>query len=397
MSELPLNDLRVLDFSEEWGAYCTKLLADLGADVIRVEPPAGGTMRTMAPLREADQVSLQDLYYQANKRSVTLDVDRPEAKPVVERLVGWSNVVVHSGGGAAAAIESARTNGRFPDLITCAITGFGLTGPYRDMRSSNLVAHAMGGGMFIVGPPEGPPQPLLVNEFLDLTGVHAALAIVAAFRVVREVGGQEIDISAHEVLAGHDQVLQRYGTHRVVVQREGNLSQTLISAAYAIPSGCWQVGDQLVEFQVWTVPHWKAFRVLLGDPPELSDSRYDETMYRGDHNDELRPLIAERLVGRDAVELVAEAQRLHIPSAMVNRPSDVIRDPHAQERGMFLEMEHPSVGRYQTLRSPFLSDPPLASYRSSAAALGEDNANVYVDLLGFSSSDIENWQSEKLI
>jgi crotonobetainyl-CoA:carnitine CoA-transferase CaiB-like acyl-CoA transferase len=397
MSQLPLSELRVLDFSDEWGAYCTKLLADMGADVILVEPPGGGRMRTMAPLWGAERVSLQDVYYQANKKSVTLDVARPEAGAILRRLVGWSNVLVHSGGDVAAAIDAATRDINFPELITCAITGFGLTGPYRNMRSSNMIAHAMGGGMYILGPPEGPPPILRVNEFLDMTGVHAALAIVSAFRAVPHVGGQVIDISVQEVVASHDLVLHRYGTHQVVVKRKGNLSQTLLAAAYAVPSGCWQCRDGLAEFQVWSVDQWHAFRALLGDPPELSDSRLDETMYRGDHGDELRPVIAELLAERGAAELVADAQRLHVPSALVNQPGDLIRDPHARERGMFEEMEHRQIGHYQVARSPFRSDPAISTYRTPSASLGEDNQNVYVDALGFALGDIEQWQSEKLI
>jgi crotonobetainyl-CoA:carnitine CoA-transferase CaiB-like acyl-CoA transferase len=153
----------------------------------------------------------------------------------------------------------------------------------------------------------------------------------------------------------------------------------------------------LVEFQVWTVHHWHAFRTLLGDPGELSDSRFDETMYRSQRNDELRPFIASRLAEREPVEVVAEAQRLHIPSAILNQPRDLVRDPHAQERGMFVDMEHPSVGRYQVVRSPFRSQPAISTYRDPSALLGEHNYHMYIDVLGFSEPEIEQWRSGGLI
>ncbi|MGH3191065.1 MAG: CoA transferase, partial [Streptosporangiaceae bacterium] len=206
-SELPLGGIRVLDLAGPLGSYGCRLLADAGADVVKVEPPEGDPLRRRPPFagdRPDPQGSLSFAYYQANKRGVVLDYRRPEAAGVLAELGANADVVVLTptarepvAGFDAATGELAWAG---PQAVVCSITPFGLTGPYRNWRSTHLVSHAMSGLMYVQGPPEGPPVVVPGQQLYDFAGTHAAVAILAALRARPQAGGQLIDMSAHEVL-----------------------------------------------------------------------------------------------------------------------------------------------------------------------------------------------------
>jgi crotonobetainyl-CoA:carnitine CoA-transferase CaiB-like acyl-CoA transferase len=396
MASLPLlADLKVLDIGNSWTAYATKLLADLGAVVIKVEEPSGDPMRHWTPVaagKDGSQVSLHYAYYHANKKGITLDTQTAAAADILRALVNWCDVVVISPDPQDIMARGTEIPDGYlrikPLLVVASVTGFGLTGPYRGMQSSSAVAHAMSGKLYVGGPPEGPPALFPVNVFVDMAGTAAALAIVSAIRVVPAVGGQVIDIAAHEYHAAHR--FHQYAGNSVLVRRSDNTN-------YIIPQGMWQTKKGTVEFQVWTADQWAGFQKLLANPPELADPRLADTVYRAHHAEYLRPFIAARLLERDAADLFRQAQELHIPSAVLNTPGDLLNDPHAQAQQFFAPVDDGELGRAEMKRSPFRSEPPISAQQEPAPGLGEHNQEVYVDILRFTPSDVEGWRRAGII
>ena len=202
----PLEGIRVLDVSDSIGAYCTKLLAGLGADVTKLEYPEGDELRRRPPFRDGasgSEASLVFTYYHADKRSITLDTRRTESLPDLEELGNTADVIVISPSRrrplagfdeTSLAVSWAREH-----AVVCAITPYGLTGPYRHRRATHFVGHATSGSMHKVGPEAGPPVTIPAQQHWDEASAHAAVCILAALQNRAAVGGQTIDISAHEV------------------------------------------------------------------------------------------------------------------------------------------------------------------------------------------------------
>jgi crotonobetainyl-CoA:carnitine CoA-transferase CaiB-like acyl-CoA transferase len=382
-SQLPLSGVKVIDLSEEFGPHCTKVLADFGASVVEIEPPTGKVMRTWQPRRETatGSLSLSHVYHSANKQSVTLNLGMAEGRALLDRLLESADVVVISWTPDELAERQINLDEwlvNFPRLVVCSVTGFGLTGPYRNFRSSSMIAQAMGGFLYPVGPSAGPPVVQPGDGISILAGTHAALASLGALRARSRVGGQLLDISAHEVLAGHDQALQRYGCNSVIPRRHDGLT---------VPSGQWRCADGRVEFQVWSAAQWNAFRSLLGDPPELRDQSYLDPVHRASQGERLRSLIARQLSGRTVREVVDAAQSLRIPSAPVNTPGGLLADDHARDRGTFTTVSDAVLGDVEMVRVPIRSSAEMWSYRTSAPALGAHNRLVYQNQLGLSEEE----------
>src|ERR1700733_7198821 len=208
-SELPLDGIRVLDLAGPLGSYGARLLADAGADGVKVEPPEGDPLRRRPPFagdRPDPGRSLSFAYYQANKRGVVLDYRRPEAAADLADLGASADVIMLTptvrepvAGFDTATGELAWAG---PQAVVCSITPFGLTGPYRTWRATHLTSHAMSGLMYVQGPLEGPPIVVPGQQLYDFTGTHAALAVLTALRARPQAGGQLIDMSAHEVMTG---------------------------------------------------------------------------------------------------------------------------------------------------------------------------------------------------
>lgn len=392
-TKLPLDHVRVLDLADEKGAYCTKLLADLGAVVTKLEPPEGDRMRRKPPFKD-DRVhpdgSLYFAYYHANKRGITLDLRKPVVKAALQALVKACDVVVSSFAPAAGdplgiRYEALRRINR--DVILCSITPFGRTGPYRNFRATHLTAHAMGGQMYPHGEPEGAPVTMPGIQMYDLAGAHAALSIMVALRNRRALGGQAIDLSIQEVMAGQSHLIQRYALAAVIPPREGHVAPTP-------PTGTWPCKDGLVELQVWNASHWTGFLELLGNPEELSDPEWGRAIHRNQHRDEVTRLVSAFMAGRSNQEVAERAQKLHVPAAAINTPGDFAKDPQPNSRSFFVETDHPYLGRVRMPGPPYRLSQPAWSLRSPAPALGEHNRQVYCEELGLPVELLETWRRE---
>ena len=236
MTESPgaLDRVRVLDLADEAGAYCGKLLADMGADVITVEPPGGAAMRDIGPFyREAADRnrSLFFWHYNTNKRSVTLDLDSPRDRERFLRLATTADVVIETGAPGqlgARGLGYTTLSARNPGLTLVSITPFGQTGPYRDFRGSDLIAQALGGMVFVNGFPDEPPLQGLGLQAYHTASAYAAIGTLLAL-LAREHSrrGQWIDVSIQEcVAAALEHASSFFHQDGRIAQRQGSLHWT---------------------------------------------------------------------------------------------------------------------------------------------------------------------------
>jgi crotonobetainyl-CoA:carnitine CoA-transferase CaiB-like acyl-CoA transferase len=394
---LPLRGVRVLEVGGRPGAYCGKILADLGADVIKVELPSGDRMRFLPPFREGrtgPEASLLFAYYHHNKRGITLDWERDESRPLLERLAAGADVVLASPKG-----ERERPIGvsdRPPSLdwapdsaLTCFVTPFGLTGPYRDWRATPFTSFAMSGYMHAFGPPDGPPLAMPGQQFYDEAGIWAAFLVQVTLRAPPELMSQVIDLSVHEVGLFNKLGTEQYGLAGHIKTRATNFGPP--------PGGIWECRDGLVDIGAHSDRQWEIFVDLLGRPDVLSDPLYRDRVMRIQLFDLLTGVIADQLSTRSALEFVAAAQAAGLPCALTQTPAEFTRNPQPAARGYFVPSSRGGTGSISLPGRPFLSEPPLIVYRRSAPALGEANEEVYLRELGCSPDELGRWRSDGLV
>jgi crotonobetainyl-CoA:carnitine CoA-transferase CaiB-like acyl-CoA transferase len=382
----------VLDLSTDLGAYCTKLLCDLGADVVKVEPPCGDPLRHRPPFADdspSREGSLWHLYYHAGKRSITLELGDPRALEILRRLVARSDVVVLS----PRADTPARLDHRWhewcsDDGITCVLTPYGLTGPYRATSATHLTSCAMGGHMVKDERYEA-PLAFSDQQLYDIVGTHAAIAILAAGRNRSEYGGQLVEIAVHDILASQLHAIQRFAVAGVSeLQRYG---------PEIPPSGAWACRDGIVEFQVWEPRQWEQFYALIGSPPSLAGEDYGDRLVRLERADAIRTCIGPVLADRSKIDLMEDAQRRGVPCAAVNSPAEFLADEQVASRRFVARARNASLGDHAALRAFCLASEPLFASQTSAPLLGAHNDAIYVEELGYPRSELQTWTREGLV
>ena len=363
---LPLDGIRVLDLSGPVGSYGGRLLADAGADVVKVELPAGDELRRQGPFAgrtPGPERSLAFAYYHANKRGIVLDYRSPEALGMLAELGASADVVLLTPPVAGLHPDSRELSWAASDAVVCAITPFGLTGPYRSWRATHLTSCALGGGMYQYGQPEGPPLVLPGRQLYDHAGTHAAIAVLAALRARPAVGGQFIDLSAHEVMGSSLYELHRYTNFQDIMRRRGS---------YAAVGGMWPCRDGLVEFTASTEKQWAGFVRLLGSPPELSDPAFADPAVRQQRAEEIMAVVGPAILAMSREEFVGRGQQLSVPCSLVNTVGQFAQDPQLRSRGFFVRQPLAGLGEFDVPGQPFLSEQPLlAQYRRPAPRLGE--------------------------
>jgi crotonobetainyl-CoA:carnitine CoA-transferase CaiB-like acyl-CoA transferase len=366
LESLPLDGIRVLDLSGPVGSYGGRLLADAGADVVKVELPAGDELRRQGPFaggRSDPERSLAFAYYHANKRGIVLDYRRAEALGVLARLGANADVVLLTPPVTGFDPEERELSWAAPDAVVCAVTPFGLTGPYRTWRATHLTSCALGGAMYSQGPPEGPPVVMPGRQLYDHAGTQLAVAVLAALRARPAAGGQFIEISAHEVLGTYLGELHRYTNAEDITRRRND---------YPGVGGIWPCRDGVIEFIALTDKHWAGLVELLGNPRELSDPAYADTAGRREHAEEIMAIVAPAILAMDREDFVGRAQQLRVPCALVNTVGQFTQDPQPRSRGFFVRKPLAGLGEFDLPGQPFLSGQPLlAQYRRPAPRLGQ--------------------------
>ncbi len=337
MSDQPLHNLRVLDFADEKGELCGRLLADLGADVIRVEPPEGARSRRLPPFHAGE--SLYFAFRNAGKRSLTLDLRRPEG---VDRLHGqlrYADVWIESFGPGqleSLGFDFAELIERYPKLLIVRISDFGQTGPYRDWVGSDAVLEAMSGMVWKAGIPSKPPLIPPAPIAYDVAGIAAAFATLATLRERNRSGyGQIIDLSVLEAVAQTSDWSMSSASISVgqgIRPVEVRMGSGPLYTIYKCKGG-------YVRLIVLSPRQWRAMWEWLGKPEAFADPHFDTFVARLQNADVLMPLYTEHFSTLSMEEVSAEAQRRGIVCTPVLRPEEVLANEHLLSRGTFIDVE----------------------------------------------------------
>jgi CoA:oxalate CoA-transferase len=386
--ESTLEELRVLDLSDGVaGAYCGKLFADYGADVIKVELPSGDPTRRQGPFprgwphREAGALWL---YLGTNKRSVTLDIAQPTGQRLLRRLVEDANVVVESFpagyldslGLGFQALRSIKRR-----IVLVSVTPYGQGGPKADWRATNLTSFASGGQMSLTGEPDREP---LVNAGYQAeyqAGLQAfAAAAVAAHQADATEVPQHVDISAQECMASALELYLPWWAclKRDISRRGGNvLSSTL---------GVYSTADGYIGLHIMA-RNWPWFARAMGREDLIDDPRFRDNHSRLQHSDELKAIISAWAAGQKAKEVYRRAGAARVPIAFVHALGDLLESEHLRAREYFQEVEHPLAGR-RTYPGPPFRMGEVEWRAGRAPLLGEHNREVYCGELGLGAGDL---------
>ncbi len=400
MSAATLRGVRVVDLSSPVGTYCTRILSDLGADVVLVEPPAGDPYRRLGPFRagaSGPEASLAFGYYQAGKRSIVLDVDDADERAVLERLVGGADVVVISPSPERPMPGFDTTTGELdwasPAAIVCSVTPFGVTGPYARRRATHLTSFAQSGGMWRAGAAGTPPIPLPPNLHWHIASAHAVIAILAALRVREQVGGQFVDISAQEVEQYQEVLWEAY--HFQGLRPGGRTIPIGVP-----PTGVWECRDGLFDVAAHQVQHWEAFLELLDHPPELAEPALADMATRQLIFDGVAEIIESLLAPLSRYELFERGQRIGLPVGLLNTPAQFVADEQLAARGFFIDLGRPETGPLRAPGPATRTVPKLFDPGRPAPLLGEHGLELRAeaprDPHGARSSADARWPARPL-
>ena len=386
-----LPDLRVIELAQGVaGPYCGKLLADAGAEVIKIEPPeAGDLSRNLGPfpgdIPHQEKSGLY-LHLNTNKKSVTLDIGTPSGRIILKRLLAKADVLIESyppGHLAGLGLGYDDLKDELPELIYCSITPFGQTGPYRDYQANSIAAMALSGLMYVSGDPDH--EPLATGGYPAdyFAALNAWVAIQAAltFRE-REGGGQYIDVSMLESLGSGDE----YNT--AMYSFMGAIRRRFYSRhLFAYPMDIYPCRDG----HIVVIPNpgglAGSMALLIGQPELETNTLFIVPWMRAIHWRAFDALVQPWLNEHDWQDILTLAQELRMPFGPVLSPETLLANAHLAERGFFQEIDHPEAGRLTHTGPPFLmSETPLQT--GPAPTLGQHNEEVLSGAMGYQRQDL---------
>ena len=399
-----LAGVRVLDLSRVLaGPWCTQVLADLGAEVIKVErPERGDDTRGWGPpfLRGRDGEETGEAAYflgtNRNKRSITIDIARPSGQDLVRRLAAGADVLVENfkvGDLARYGLDAAHLRSAHPRLVFCSITGFGQTGPYRERAGYDYAIQGLGGLMSVTGPsraeieddaPGGGTQKVGVAVADLFTGLYATVAILAALRHREATGeGQTIDMALLDTQVA---MLANLGANYLVTgvapQRAGNAHQNIV------PYQVFEVADGHLILAVGNDGQFAKFCEVAGRPALAADPRFARNADRVRHRQTLVPLLATIMKARSRQDWLAALEAAQVPCGPINDLQEVFADPQVAAREMVVGMPHPLSDTLRLVGSPLKLSATPVQYRRAPPLLGEDTDAVLGEL-GLSADQIE--------
>ncbi|MEF9896636.1 MAG: CaiB/BaiF CoA-transferase family protein [Pseudomonas sp.] len=403
-----LSHLRVLDLSRVLaGPWSGQILADLGAEVIKVERPGtGDDTRAWGPpfLKDAyGKNTTEAAYYLSanrNKRSVTIDFTQPEGQRLVRELAAKSDVVIENfkvGGLAAYGLDYESLRVINPQLIYCSITGFGQTGPYAKRAGYDFMIQGLGGLMSLTGLAEGEEGagPVKVGVALTdiLTGLYSTVAVLAALaHRDHDGGGQHIDMALLDVqVACLANQAMNYLTTGTPPNRLGNAHPNIV------PYQAFPTSDGDFILTVGNDGQFRKFAEVAGQPQWADDPRFATNKQRVANRTVLIPLIRQATVFKTTAEWVSLLEKAGVPCGPINDLAQMFADPQVKARELAIEMPHPLAGHVPQVASPIrLSETPV-EYRNAPPLLGEHTEQVLGDVLGMTSSDIERLRTAGVV
>lgn len=372
----PLSGIKVLDFTHLLaGPYCTMLLGDMGADVVKVEPPGGDSTRHQGPPFHQG-LGLTYLAANRNKRSVTLDLRNAEARAVGQALAAKADVIVQNfrpGVMERLGLDYVRLAKVNPRLVYCSLSGFGLSGPLAEKGAFDLTIQAIGGYMSITGERGGAPVKLGTSAFDLVAGLHALSGILAALVQRDRTGrGEHVQTS---LLEGEVAFLVNAGLEAVLAGTEPTKWGS--EHAQAVPYKAFQVSDGWIAIAAAVQPLFEAFVKVIGLEELIRDPRFATPKDRVTHRTELYDILDRHLLNTKVEELVRQLDAVGVPCAPVNSVGEVMRHPQVLECGMLKEVQHPSYGVVSLIGSAIkFADTDLSQGWRAPPLLGEHTQDV---------------------
>jgi formyl-CoA transferase len=387
--DLPLKGYRVLDLSRILaGPYCTMLLGDQGAEVIKVERPGtGDDTRTWGPPFAGGE-SAYYLCCNRNKKSIVIDLQDPAGQELVRELAKASDVLVENftpGLTKRLGLDYERISKLNPRLVYCSITAYGQDGPYRDRPGYDMVLSAVGGLMWITGEKEGNPCKVGVAITDVLTGVYASGAVTSALLWRERSGrGQYLDISLLDVqVSGLANIASNYLVAGKEATRWGTAHESIV------PYQVFNTKDRPIAIAVANQKLWVSFCKVVGRENWLDDPRFESNPKRVENRDILLPLIDQLFVQKTCDEWMDLLVGAAIPCGPVNNMQHLFADPQVQHRNMIAEVPHPAIGTLRLTGIPVKYSQTPGKVRLHPPLLGEHTDEVLAEALGYSCEQIE--------
>jgi formyl-CoA transferase len=381
MNNQPLHGVRVLDLSRVLaGPYCTMVLGDLGADVIKVEPPGGDETRAWGPPFVAGE-SAYYLCINRNKRGMVVDLKTDEGRVLLRDLAMKSDVLVENfrpGTLARFGLDYETLRSDHPRLVYCSISGFGQTGPLRDRPGYDFMIQAMGGLMSVTGDPDGEPMKVGVAAADMFAGQYAVIAILAALQAREQTGeGQYIDIALFDSQLGWlANVASNFLISGDLPKRYGNAHPNIV------PYQSFTAADGWFALAVGNDKQFARLCELIGQPEWGTDKRFVTNAARVTHRDELVALLGNTFALRRVDEWLSVLEAAGIPCGPINTLDKAFAEPQVSAREMLVTMEHPAVGDLPLVGSPLKFSKTPVKYRLPPPRLGEHTDEIMQEMLG---------------
>ena len=408
MVEQALSDVRVVDLTHYIaGPYCTKMLADYGADVVKIEMPGvGDGARKMGPFYKDDphpEKSGLFLHLNTNKRGITLNLKSDTGKKIFKELVKDADILVENfeprvmpslGLGYETLVKIN------PQLVMTSISNFGQTGPYRDYKASEIILYGMGHDMHQGGLPDREPLAMAGNVNQYQGGLTATIPTMAAFLYARATGiGQHVDISIMETLLNsvdrRIQMLVAYAYTGMVTPRGVSLG----GAGWSLGAGVFPCKDGYIDIAGGFPLYWPRFLEFLGKPAKLMEPKFQD-YYRRREDPEVieegQAVVLSFLLEHTKQELWDKAQEVGLLCGGLNTIDEVFKNEQLQDRGFFVEIEHPVIGRTKYPGAPFRPTETPWQIRRPAPMLGQHNEEVYRQL-GYNKEDLAKLRESGVI
>ena len=390
-----LGDIRVLDISRALaGPFCTMMLGDLGADVIKVERPGrGDESRSWGPPfvgAPSEAYPGESAYYLAinrSKRSLTVNLKDPEGQQIIKRLAAESDVLVENfrtGVLDRMGLGYDQLRALNPGLVYCSISGYGRTGPYAERPGYDFIIQAEGGIMGITGPVEGPPSRVGVSIVDITTGMFASTAILAALRARDLTGeGQLLDLSlldsAAAILAN---VASNYLAGGIEPRRMGNAHFNI--APYEV----YRARDRWFTLAALNDRQWHLLCQVVGLPEIEQDPRFASNQDRVANREALAEVLNKAFANQDVETWLDELQEVGLPCGPINAIPDVYSHPQTKTRDLKVEVEHPTIGKLVLPGFPYQLSTTPAEVQRPPPLLGEHTEEILTDLLGYSKREV---------
>ena len=386
----PLTGYRVLDLAGPLGFHCTKLLADMGADVIKVEAPGGDEARRVPPFKDDaphPEKSLYFLHFNTSKRSITLDVEKPDGRAILLELIQKADVIIETYRPTRReelGLSYQDLSAGNPGLVHASITPFGETGPWRDYKANDMAGIALGNLLYLAGEPGEPPLQPPGEIAYGMASTYGAFGIAVALYHRLESGrGQHIVVSMHEC-AGHiaGYFIPNYGyTGAKPARASRKGEETDLYDPYPTKNG-------YARIFIIPVEQWRRLVDWMGRPPSISGPEFEKMAFRRKHPDIVVGAIAEFCSRHTKEELYEEGQKRRIAVTPINTVGEFMNSAQVKARDTFVEMEHPVIGKYlQFGPVPRLSETPGRITRT-APLIGEHNKEIYCDELNMNNDDL---------